>query len=673
MLDNRSASLLEILKVTESISNRELQSSLELSRRQVDYAINKLNNWLENNSLDTVIKSNGKISISDDVKSSLDILDNTRDSEYILSEKERIAIIYTYITSRDEYISLEHLVQLLDVSKNTVLRDLKVLSKDIEEQNIKVAYSRLKGYKIEGIEWDIRNRMFKYIDELIHIYDFDNILKEILSITAIKIDDMINKLSDIESILEREFVDHNFFSLPYKIFAIFNRIESGNTLENPLLISGNSISDTKEYEASEILCSDLLGYEEERIYLSLQLLSTPVHSKKDLIFSLPDLKNTIKQCVDNFEKIAVVNLSGKQNLIHKLYTHIKPAYYRIKFNLTTDYSFLKTIDKEYQKLLVIVKESFEPLEKFIRIKLPDEELILIALFFGGTLIEKNEIKEFKPKRAIVVCSNGITISNLLEKTLITLLPEIYFEGTKSIRQFESSNEQYDFIFSQVQLQTDQNVIYIGDLSTKAEQFSLRRRVVSDMYGLTHLNFDTKNLLEVIKNYAEVKDENSLESALNKFFADKTFTYKEEIPYKLSDILPVSNIIIKESVDSLKDAIIEASQPLLKQGIINQNYINEMVMQYPEIYDHILLRTQIAIPHADIESGSFGLGFSFLKLNQPIMQDGRPIHFICVIAAKDKNSHLDGILKLIQVAENMELIEKLKVTENPDLLHQFLIS
>ncbi|QTQ07533.1 BglG family transcription antiterminator [Macrococcoides canis] len=673
MLDTRSASLLEILKQNSSLSNKELQSTLELSRRQVDYAINKLNNWLEINDLPHVQKSNGKIFISDEVKSKLSKISSDIDKEYVLSEKERIAMTFIYITSKHDYISLEHLVQLNDVSKNTVLRDLKVLTSQLEANQLNISYSRLQGYKIAGNEWDIRNQMSKYIDDLLNVYDFNDRLTDSLMITPAKMDDMINRLSDVESLLEREFVDHNFFSLPYKIYAIFNRVEAGYTLENPLLISGNSISDTKEYEASEILCADYKVSEEERIYLTLQLLSTPVHSKKDLIFSLPKLKDTIKTCVDNFEKIAVVNLSNKMSLIHKLYTHIKPAYYRIKFNLTTDYSYLKSIDKEYQKLLIIVKESFEPLEEFIGMALPDEELLLITLFFGGTLIEKNEIKEFEPKRAVVVCSNGITISSLLEKTLITLLPEIFFTGTKSVRNFESSDEQFDFIFSQVKLNTDQNVIYIGDLSTKAEQFNLRRRVISDLYGLSHLNFDTSHLVEVIKSYADVQDASSLESALNKFFADKTYEIKDESTYPLKDLLPLSNVTIEASVDSFEQAIEIASQPLLNQGIINEAYIDEMITQYPEVYDHILLRRQIAIPHADIESGSFGLGFSFLKLDEPLIQDGNEIYFICVIAAKDKNSHLDGILKLIEIAEDKALITKLKEASDNVTLHQLLIN
>lgn len=675
MLDIRLSSLLEILMQTSQVTNKELQVSLRLSRRQVDYAINKLNDWLEINQFEHVQKQSGKIYLLDKTKSKLSNNVNEIQNEYILSEDDRTRLQFLYISASKDYVSLEHLTQFLNVSKNTILRDMKVLNSRIEQSGISIDYTRQEGYFISGDEWQIRNKMISYINKVLQHYELIQLLMESLHVDTKSIDKIIDKLSIVESVLEKTFADQSFNRFPYHFSALMHRFNNDNKITNPFFIEVKEISDTKEYEASEILLSDVSVTEIDRLYVTLQILGTPVHSRTAGSISLPLLKEVIEECVVNFERLAVVNLSNKEELIEKLYTHIKPAYYRIKYRLKTDYSYLNTINKDFSKLLVIVKESFLPLEKLFEMSLPEKEMVLIALFFGGTLIDKREIQTISQKNAVVVCPNGITMSNLLEKTLMNLLPEICFQGTMSIRDFEQTKMQFDFIFSQVQLNTDKNVIYIGDLNSHDERISLRRKVISQVYNLSLLDVNFSSLIQLINQHATVHDAKKLEDALTKFLAN----YNEETSLMSSEVcglnktLSSERIQIIEQVDNLHHAIDIAALPLLKEHIITEGYVQKMKNLYPNITDHILLRESILIPHADIASGSNDLGFSLIKLNQPLTYNGNNIHLICVIAAKDKNTHLDSILELIRIAENKALLNEIIVTRDKQTLFNLIMN
>lgn len=211
------------------------------------------------------------------------------------------------------------------------------------------------------------------------------------------------------------------------------------------------------------------------------------------------------------KKKAVVQLVDKETLLEKLFTHIKPAYYRIKYRLTTDYSILDRIDEEFQAVHYIVKESLYPLEKFIGTRIPENESIFITLFVGGHLIETTEKLQTRMK-AVVVCPNGLSISRLMEKTLRSLFPEIFFYQAMSIREFEQTNLLYDMVFSAVPLTTNKKFFLISQLMDEKEKLELRRRVLRSVYLIDdYLSVDS--LMKTIQKYADIRDYEKLERAL----------------------------------------------------------------------------------------------------------------------------------------------------------------
>lgn len=136
---------------------------------------------------------------------------------------------------------------------------------------------------------------------------------------------------------------------------------------------------------------------------------------------------------------------------------------------------------------------------------------------------------------------------------------------------------------------------------------------------------------------------------------------------------LDSIQVVERVADFHEAITIASQPLLEKNIISQHYIDSMKEEYQAIEPHILLRMKIALPHSDINNGSHGLGLSFLKLNQPLVTAYGEIYFIAVLAAKDKESHLDSVLQLIKIAENDHVLDQLQSSTDKLKIYELLTS
>lgn len=66
---------------------------------------------------------------------------------------------------------------------------------------------------------------------------------------------------------------------------------------------------------------------------------------------------------------------------------------------------------------------------------------------------------------------------------------------------------------------------------------------------------------------------------------------------LKELLPKSHMQQREKVDSWEDAIKIASIPLLKEGIIEESYIENMIESVNKNGPYIVLMDYFALPHA----------------------------------------------------------------------------
>ena len=120
------------------------------------------------------------------------------------------------------------------------------------------------------------------------------------------------------------------------------------------------------------------------------------------------------------------------------------------------------------------------------------------------------------------------------------------------------------------------------------------------------------------------------------------------------------ILLKsEKVYSPKEAIIEAGRLLLKNGNIEENYINKMVESYEKNGAYIVIAPRIAMPHASYKDGVIKAGFSILTLKEPVMfgnKENDPVDVIIGLASGSMDEHIEIIKKITKVFTNNKKIE-----------------
>jgi transcriptional antiterminator/mannitol/fructose-specific phosphotransferase system IIA component (Ntr-type) len=660
-LDERSNLILKEVVGNPDISNKELESKFHLSRRQISYSFTKINDWLKEKNYPIISRTNGGKFIVNSVLIDLfaEKADDSTSAQYIPSEKERAEFILLMLLSGEEELSLVHFSSALQVSKNTILRDMKLSHNIVSEYKLEIVYSRIYGYEVVGSEWDKRRLLIDVLRKVFDIYKGEIYIQKLSQISVHDIERLKWQMDEVERRLNLKFIDERIRILPYIIAALLKRIKKGSLIAGSYHIDYDELSDTKEFEAAEILVQDLKDIpKEERLYITLQLLTSNVLTSQFLTETeLPQLKESLKASLELFEKKACILFKEKDALLERLVLHMKPAYYRIKYSLTTNYSILEKVSEEFEAIHFIVKDSIKPFEDYIGSPVPESEIMFITIFIGGHLINSGETISFK-KRAVVVCPNGVSISRLMENTLRDLFPEFYFYQAFSIREFEQRTDlEFDLVFSPVALHTDKHLFIVDQFISDFEKTQLRQRVMQAIFSLNSSIVKIDQLLTVIEKYAKVEDKKELEKALQDYFSFQlSGEVKQKKEISLSDLITPEKILLKDSVENWQEALSIAAQPLLKQGYITEGYVEAMQNQYAEMTPNIVLRLNIAIPHARPDDGVHKVGMSLLRIKEGLtFKDQNKVHFVVVIAAVDKNQHLNALLQLMKLAEMNEVL------------------
>lgn len=130
----------------------------------------------------------------------------------------------------------------------------------------------------------------------------------------------------------------------------------------------------------------------------------------------------------------------------------------------------------------------------------------------------------------------------------------------------------------------------------------------------------------------------------------------------------SNIQILPQVDSWEEAIKIASRPLLEKRYIEPRYIDTMISKVNELGFYIVLSEDVAMPHSRPEDGVLKMGMSLLKLDTPAKFGNNNIQIVITLAAKDNESHIDALTNLVELLNDDEKIEKIKLAKtNQEIL------
>ncbi|WP_239454534.1 MULTISPECIES: BglG family transcription antiterminator [Mammaliicoccus] len=643
-----------------------------ISRRQLGYRIQKLNDWFKEHDYPEIERtSQGYFIVDDTIKDFLNVpIESTyQENEQVYTAYQRAHLILLMLFSEEEGLSLNHFSIDLEVSKNTILNDIKKLKELLQPYEVNLKYSRTNGYYLAGSEFEIRRLLMRLIDKVFTMHIAQSDIVKSLSIIDEKIELINKQITKIEQYLDRKFIDQSTQTLPYKLYLILRRIKHDKIVSS-FSIGYDDLSDTKEYQATEILTSNYPNIpRQEKLFITLQLLSTSVQwSDVSDVQHIPELKKALIDMIVQFEKITFIKFKDRDSLINQLMLHMEPAFYRIRYQLSDVEGLENSLKEDYKELFHLVKLSSKPLEKFFGQSLPENEIAYLTILIGGSLRRQDEEIEQKVK-AVVVCTQGTSISQLMLQELRSVFPEFIFLDALSLRDFNQYELDFDIVFSPMHIMTPKKLYITKTILTAQEKHELRQHVFGQLNNTMETEIQVEKMISAIREHATIHNESELFKIVKAQFEDtyayssvKASTLSINSTLNLQDLLPTNLINFVERVADIEEAIQLTANPLVRMKYVDPLYIDKMHAAFDDTY--MVINQNIAIPHADGDQVVHRTAMSMLILKEPLkLSTGLKVHIFVAIAATDKFKHLRPLLQLRDMSQDDEAIQQIVQTDS----------
>lgn len=657
MLDNKQLKIIDTIIQDPVVTRDRLVEKLGLTYRQVDYSIDKLNQYLVSNKQKRIDMDGAYAVIPTQV---YEYLLKLRASEsltslhqYTLSGEERQIFLSLLLACHDSYLSLVHLQDYMQVSQSTISKDLKNLELHLKKFNLNIHYDRISGYKLAGQESYIRSFMIRTISSELFAND-SNLLNTCAKyIQHIDVQKMLQSISKLAVALNIKFIENRMLEFVYIMSFMVSRLRINPEYSPNANIE---VEKTVEFMFSKKLLEDLEidGSYDNVKYLTTITLCLSVGSVENFqldrkIFSI------VKEFVQIFSNISGIAFRDINKVTEQMFTHFRSMYYRLQFDYPIINPLTDQVSKEYSEIFTLVIRSIGFLKKNLG-SVPKEEIAFLTIHLIS-FVYATDSKKNDNIRAAIVCPNGIGSSALAYLQLTNLFPNIKFLKPFRFSDLDEHLSEIDLIFStfyRSQLfAQDKPCFIVNPIMTGKERYALVQRVNSELSLSTSLDITAlESIMSIVsRTVKDLKKQNKIRHDLETDLF-KTQERKQESKLRLSDVLNEKYIQSNMNVNSVQDAVEAAAEPLLRSGVISMEYLDAIVSQQS------LASYQIApcvlLPHANPKKGANQVGISIVSLKKPIkfsIESQKRVKYIFFLSAVNSTDHLTVLQDLLNLLKN----------------------
>ena len=672
-INNRLLKILNFLEKKPETNIKEISAYLDISERSVRYEIENLNFLLGLNNLPPVKKgSKGSILFDREVKN--ENLTVFLDNIDTCSKEERIRYIKLIFLS-EETVNISSLARSLDVSRTTVRADIKEITAEFSSDNVIVIDNKL--YLSEK---NIRNLILKYFHEdLIQFYYYN---KETMDKNML-LDYFYPYISDLNITYLKQFIDdiliklknnaNNFHEYTFTyLILLYIRVKNNKKIkkvenESFLYNTGEYHIIAEELEKLEIKIKIKFS-KEERLLLCDYILGFLSYSYNTSIFEYwIKTEVIIKNLINKVNAHTQINISGDEELLSSLLSHIKPTIYRLKNNLAVEDDIYIEAVEAYPELFNIIKNALFELEELIGKKIPDSEIALFTLHFLASL-ERN--KENKRKKVILICGGGYGTSMLVAGQ-IKQNYNLEIIDTISYMQFlDYDISNIDLVITTLKLRKDAKrhieipLIKISPFFTYNDQKKLSRFLMKKKFSDEKL----QTILKIIEKNSIVKNRNTLISELSEALTEKSRDKEtKEVKDLLYFISKEKSTLVKDKI-SWEKALEICGNMLVKTRDVSEKYIDEIHNLTENFGSHFVLENGIAIPHGEVGKNVFNSSINILLSKKPVIfPEGKKAFLIFFISAKTTKDHLKSVEDIMELSRNKEFLDEISLVKNSDLI------
>ena len=511
-ISTRCKKILYMIMASDTyVSLPQISEEFKLSKRSIYYELCKINDWLSVQGINEITVVRGKgIKLTEEEKQQIEQVmeKGGAKEEYIFSPMERIYFIICYIIKSKEAVNVEQLAEYLQVSRNTIFNDIRVVVKQLQDFDLTLGYKSKQGYFIDGDSIRIRALFMLYINMLKPVYESETFsyLKDN------SVEENLKKLQKIETKLNTSYVEGTLRS----IAMLIPLMEKGNEgLYFPDL-KKEELENSQEYRLIEEEFPNLI--EKEKIYLCLHLLGSRVSMNTMDVFNNYSKESNYelsKALVAEFEKVACVKFEDKDDLEKALYYHLNTSMYRFQYGIQVGNPMLEDVVREYSELFDLTKIVCHYLEQQIGLPVPEGEVAYLTLHFGAHLQKEEEQNE--KIRVLIVFTNGISSGNMIKHELLKMLPQVDIVGVVSNKEAINVHNICDVVISTHKINCLVPVIVVHPILTDFDKkLILNHSVFKNLQG----NVDVDELFQTIKKFVDNDKRDDLYNELQKYFESR---------------------------------------------------------------------------------------------------------------------------------------------------------
>lgn len=632
------------------ISIQSVQDKLDISKRTVYYVVNKLNEFLFLNGIDPIGNKRGKgYYLTSQQKDNIKPILYSNSSLKNLSSEERTDYLICWMMYPKQSVHVEKIMELFDLSRNSVFNDLKYLKLKIEKYDVSLHCDIKMGYKIEGQVFSKRALLLYYLKNLLKKVHYKNI--EFLDVAEVEV--FYSRLQQISLKMHNEYDDYNLLS----IACLLNIVHYVNEKFDFSILELRDLEETEELHMIDKYFQDLNVH--ERLYLTIHLLGSKAGSVIHLEEGNRDIQlfELALHLVDLFERQTSSYINEKNELVNSLYMHFKLSMYYYQLSIQVSNSLLDDVKLNYANLYQMIKNLCESMNDEFPFILTDSEISYITMHFGGHLTQV-QCKFYAPINVLIVCPSGISTSTLLKREVQDLYANVSVIAATAVDNVSMYEDNVDFIVSTIDLQTKVPWIKVNAILSKEDKSRIASLMALNLHTYSFNETNSKGLFRILEKYVNPTQMNNLKKDVYDYLRDGNFIVEINEPKSLSlkDILCKDRIIRLDKNIQWDEAILLASAPLLEFNTITKNYVKEMIDLVEDYGPYIVLKNRIAIAHAKTEAGANALGISLLINNKNIeFEDNLNIHYLFVLSSSNPKEHLQ-ILKDISklTGDNVDL-------------------